>query len=56
MPIKPEPRGELALVHDAFADQIGVFGVMHDQRVEIAGIGQRPPHHLRIGDAAGRHR
>ena len=47
-----QPCGELALVHHAFADQIGVFGVMHDQRVEIAGVGQRPPHHLRVGDAA----
>ena len=25
--------------------------MMHDQRVEVAGVGQRPPHHLRIGDA-----
>ena len=46
-----EPCGEFALVHHAFADQIGIFGVMHDQRVEIAGIGQRPAHHLRVGDA-----
>ena len=48
---QPQPCRELALVHDAFTDQIGVFGVMHDQRVEIAGVGQRPAHHLRIGDA-----
>ena len=47
-----EARGELALVHHAFADQIRVFGVVHDQRVEIAGIGQRPTHHLGVGDAA----
>ena len=52
MPDQSEPRGEFAFVHDAFADQIGVFGVMHDQRVEIAGIGQHASHHLRIGDAA----
>ena len=51
-----EPRGELALVHHAFADQIGIFGVMHDQRVEIAGVGQRAAHHLRVGDAACRRR
>ena len=48
---QPQPRRELAFVHDAFADQIGVFGVVHDQRVEIARIGQRAPHHLRVGDA-----
>ena len=52
MPTRPEPCGELAFVHHAFADQIGVFGVVHDQRVEIAGVGQRAAHHLRIGDAA----
>ena len=46
-----EPCGEFAFVHHAFADQIGIFGVMHDQRVEIAGIGKRAAHHLRIGDA-----
>ncbi len=34
-----QPRCELAFVHDAFADEIGVFGVVHDQRVEIARIG-----------------
>ena len=51
-----EPRGELALVHHAFADQVGVFGVVHDQRVEIARIGQRAAHHLRVGDAACRRR
>ncbi len=47
-----EARGELAFVHDAFTDEIGIFGVVHDQRVEIARIGQRPAHHLRIGDAS----
>ena len=51
MPTSPSRVGELAFVHDAFADQIGIFGVVHDQCVEIAGVGQRPPHHLRIGDA-----
>jgi len=25
--------------------------VVYDQRVEIAGVGQRPPHYLRIGHA-----
>ena len=46
-----EPRGEFAFVHHAVADQVGIFGVVHDQRVEIAGIGQRAAQHLRIGDA-----
>ena len=31
-----EARGEFAFVHHAVADQVGVLGVMHDQRVEIA--------------------
>ena len=35
----------------AFADQVRVFGVMDDQRVEIAGIGQRTAHHLGVGHA-----
>ena len=43
-----EPRRELALVHHAVADEVRVFGVMHDQRVEIARVGQRAPHHLRV--------
>ncbi len=33
---EPEARGELALVHHAFADQGRVLGVMDDERVEIA--------------------
>ena len=44
-----EPRRELALVHHAVG-KIGILGVMHDQRVEIARIGQRAAHHLGIGD------
>ena len=51
MPTRPEPCRELAFVHHAFADEVGVFGVVHDQRVEIPGIGQRAAHHLRVGDA-----
>ncbi len=50
---EPEPRGEFALVHHAFADQIRVFGVVHDQHVEVVGVDQRAAHHLRVGDAAG---
>ena len=50
-PIKSEPRGEFAFVHHAFADEVGVFGVMDDERVEVARIGERAAHHLRIGDA-----
>ena len=46
-----EARGELAFVHHAFADEIRILGVMHDQHVEVAGIDQRAPHHLGVGDA-----
>ncbi len=50
-PIEAEPGRELALVHHAFADEIGVLGVMHDEGVEIAGIDERAAHHLGVGDA-----
>ena len=46
-----EPRGELALVHHAFAGEVGILGVVDDQRVEVAGIDQRAAHHLGVGDA-----
>ena len=49
---QPEARGELALVHHALAGEVRVLGVVHDQRVEIAGVGERTPHHLGVGDAA----
>ena len=41
---KPQPCRHLAFVHDAMADQVGVGGVLHDQRAEVAAIGQRPAH------------
>ena len=50
-PIRPSRDGELALVHHAFAGEVGVLGVMHDQRVEVAGVDQRAAHHLGVGDA-----
>ncbi len=46
-----EPCGKLAFVHDAFADKIGIFGVMNNQRVEIARVNKCAAHHQRIGDA-----
>ena len=46
-----EPSGELTLVHDAFADQMRIFGVMHDQHVEIARVGEGAAHHLCIHHA-----
>ena len=49
---QPEPRGELALVHHALADEVGILHMVDDQRVEIAGVGQRAAHDLRIGDRA----
>ena len=51
MPSEPEPRGELALVHDAVADEVGLLDMLHQQRAEIARIGQRAPHHLRVATA-----
>ena len=36
MPEQAEARGEFAFVHHAVADQVGILGVMDDQRVEIA--------------------
>ena len=52
MPRKAEPRGELAFVHGAALRKLGISGMMHDQRVEGGGIGQRAAHHPRIGDGA----
>ena len=49
--VQAEPRRQFAVIHHAFADQVRIFGVMHDQHVEIARVGQGAPHHLRIGDA-----
>ena len=46
-----EPRGEFAFVHHAFADDVGVLGVMDDEGIEVARIGERAAHHLRIGHA-----
>ena len=48
---KPEPCGEFAFVDHAFADKMRVFGVVHDQRFEIARIGQRAAHHHRVHQA-----
>jgi hypothetical protein len=48
MPVQAEARGELALVHHAFAAQVRIFEVVHDQRAEIARIDQRPAHHLGV--------
>ena len=46
-----EARGVFAFVHHAFADELRVLGVMHDEGVEIPGVGERAPHHLRVGHA-----
>ncbi len=37
----------------AWYDDVGVFGVVHDQRVEIVGIGEGAAHDLRVGHALG---
>ena len=44
-------RAIFAFVHDTVADQIGILGVMYDQRIKVARVSQRAPHHLRINDA-----
>ena len=45
-PGRPRRARGLGLVHDAAAREVLVFDVVHDQRVEVARIGQRIPHHL----------
>ena len=42
---------KLAFVHDAVADQIRILGVVHDQRVEVARVGERAAHHLGVDHA-----
>ena len=44
---KAEARRDLALVHHAGADEVRVGGVVHDERAEVAGIGQRAAHDAR---------
>ena len=41
---KAKPGGDLALVHRAGTGQVGIDGVVDDQGVEVARIGQRPTH------------
>ena len=48
---KAEPGGNLTLVHHPVTGKVCVFEVVHDQRVEILGIGEHVAHHLGIGDA-----
>ena len=47
---KAEAGRHLALVHHAAADEVRVGRVVHDQRVEIAGIGESAAHDGGIGD------
>ena len=49
-PDRPETAGEFAGVHHAIADEVRIFGVVDDQHVEIAGIGQRAGQHAGTGD------
>ena len=49
---KAEPRRGLALVHHAGAGEVGILGVVHDERVEIAGIGEGVAHHLGVAQRA----
>ena len=52
MPVQAEPARALAFGHHALADEVAVFASVDDQRAEIARVGQRAAHRLRIGDAA----
>ena len=45
-----EPGRDLALVHDAGADEVGSAAWCMIERAEIAGIGQRAAHHGGVGD------
>ena len=45
MPRRPSLVDDLALVHHAVLGEDGVLEVMHDQRAEILGIGERAAHH-----------
>ena len=47
-----EPRGELTLVHHALGHEVGILHMLHQQGVEIPGIGQGAAHHLGVGDGA----
>ena len=47
-----EPGRDLALVHHAVAGEVRVGGVVHDQRAEVARVGQRAAHDARVGQRA----
>ena len=49
---KPEPAGALALGHHPVAGQRRVGAVVHDERAEVFGVGERPAHRLRALDRA----
>ncbi len=47
--MQSEPRRELALVHHALADEVGIFAMLDHESVEHAAVGQGPAQNLRVG-------
>ena len=50
-PRSPSLCRDLALVHHPVLGEVRVFQMMHDQSVEILGIGEHVAHDLGVGDA-----
>ena len=53
--VQAEAAGAFPFVHDAVADEVGVLDMGHQQRAEIARVGERAPHHLRVRRPRARH-
>ena len=47
---QPEPARALALRHHTLAGEVTILAIVHDQRAEIARVGQGAAHGLRVGD------
>ena len=53
---QPEHRAPVALVHHAFADEMVVLAMVHDDQPKHARILQRAPHHVHDSGCNGRRR
>jgi len=49
-PGEPQPAGEMALVHHPALGELGLLGVLDDERIEQGRVGQGPAQHARVGD------
>ena len=49
--VQAEARRELALVHHAFADEVGILAVLDHERVEHAAVGERAAQDVGVRDA-----